>query len=128
MPDTIILTTQQVIGWVIGLLATNGVIIVGAIIGWVKVVKMIPKDLESASIKNAKDKKDAIDTMDDFIDKTINKSVSLNEKIMDLESQIQAVRREQRDSDCWIASLLFQMQEARLQPVTKEQAIARGCK
>lgn len=121
--------TAGLIKAVIALIATDGVLIVGAVIGWYKFFRMLKREVKAADIKNAKDKTDALETMDEYVDKAVNKSVALSQRVADLEMQVAQLQKTQRESDCYIASLLAQIREAGIQnPITREEALKRGCK
>ena len=112
---------KDFIGWFIALIATNGVLIVGAIFGWVWKGRQNKRELQSADLKLIKERQDAIKILKEYGDETTVEN-------LDLHQQVRLLNARMTGLECQVQCLSAQLREAGIKPVTLEEALARNCK
>lgn len=112
---------QSLIAWIVGLFATNVVVIVGSILGWIWNGKKNKRELSALDSKNAKDRIDALKVLQEYGDDKALENLDLQQQLIVLNAKVTGLI-------CQVACLSKQLSDAGIKPVTMEEALARGCK
>ena len=114
-------SVREIIGWAIALFATNGIIIIGAILGWIYQGKKNKRDLKATDYENAKKRLDALKALQEYGDEQTLEKLSLQEQIHVLNARLWGV-------ECWARCLTEQLKDNDIIPYTMEEAIERNCR
>lgn len=116
MPET----TKELITWIFALIATNGVLIIGAIAGWIWQGKKNKRDIASQDFDNAQKRVDALKALQNYGDAQVLEKLSLQEQIRILNARVYGV-------ECWARCMSKQLEENGIKPYTMEEALKRNC-
>lgn len=112
--------TQNLISWFIAILATNGVLIVGAIIGWVWQGRKNKREIKQQDFELAQKRVDALKALQNYGDTQALERLSLQEQVRVINAKLFGI-------ECWARCMSHQLEEHGIKPYTMEEAIQRNC-